>query len=228
MHVWLFHVVKWQTGSSGLKASTGVQDHGQSPCSHSTCHVVASFVWDMTVAGTNQTPVTSEAKLHSNSLHKQTVHSAGGHSVANFPMLTYLINFLAKLPDGPQRSEVQVFDDHLPLLRPRLLLDVPGCLLGALPVPTGHDDPGTELQQLPGQGLPNPAVSPGHDDRLSSHGVGWIPEQLHSFLPREQPAHKEQHPAADYSGYEHRSGHERGDRRQVTEDGLCCVSKLQN
>lgn len=93
-----------------------------------------------------------------------------------------------------------MFDDHLPLLRSRLLLDVPGCLLGASHVPTGHNDPGTELQQLPGQGLPYPAVGPGHDDRLSSHGVGGILEQLRNFLPGEQAAHQEQHPTADYSG----------------------------
>ncbi|KAA8583052.1 hypothetical protein FQN60_015598, partial [Etheostoma spectabile] len=111
------------------------------------------------------------------------------------------------------RSEVQVFDDHLPLLWSRLFLDVLGCLLGAPLVPAGHDDPGMELQQLPGQGLPYPAVSPGHDDCLSSHSVARIPEQLLGFLPGEQPTHEEQYPAADNSGYYHRNGHESRIRR---------------
>lgn len=138
--------------------------------------------------------------------------------MANFPTLAFpcivstdLIYFLAKFSDRSKRSEVQVFDDHLSLLWSRLFLDVPGCLLGAPLVPAGHDDPRLELQQLPGQGLPYPAVSPGHNDRLSSHGVGGIPEQYYSFL-REKTTHKQQYATADNSGNDHRSVHESGDR----------------
>lgn len=100
-----------------------------------------------------------------------------------------------------------MLDDHLPLLRPGLFPEVLGRLFGAPPVPTGHDDPGAELQQLPGQGLPYAAVGPGHDDRLPPHGVGWVAQELRGFLSWEQTAHEQQDTSADNSGYEHRGGH---------------------
>ena len=144
---------------------------------------------------------------------------------------THLRNLLTKPPDWPKRSEVQVFDDHLPLLRSSRPPDVPGRLLRAPPVPAAHYDPGLELQQLRGQGPPDPAVSPGHDDRLPPHRAGRIPEQLAGFFHGKQAAHEDEDPSADNSGDQHRGGHGSGDRRQVRGDEkgvtVCCVSKLQ-
>lgn len=114
-----------------------------------------------------------------------------------------------------------MLDDHLPLFWSSLLPEVLGCLLCALLVSAGHDDPGLEFQQLPSQGLPDAAVRPGHDDRFPSHSVGGITKQLGGFLHREQPAHEEQDPAANNSSYEQRSGHV--NRGQITSQRISDV-----
>lgn len=167
-------------------------------------------------------PADSSAMWHTK---KQPVNKRLGLLPSAFPprrASTHLTNFLTEFSDWSQRSEIQVFDDHLPLFRSGLFPDVPGCLVGTLKVSTGHDDPCLELQQLAGKSPPYAAVSPGDDDRLSAHGVSGIPEQLSRSLLREQTTQKKQHPAADNSGYQHRGGHESRDRWQALKIAQQC------